>query len=86
MRMRRLSIFGGILVLACTALVPMQAGQGGAGGGQRGGGGRADAPTIGPGNLVTGVWGADAVALDSRGWGWMTRSYVNTNYKRPFYN
>jgi hypothetical protein len=27
------------------------------GGGQRGGGGgRADAPVIGPGNLVTGVW------------------------------
>jgi 2-keto-3-deoxy-L-rhamnonate aldolase RhmA len=65
-----------ILVLACVALVPI--------GAQRGGG-RADAPAIGPGNLVTGVWGADAVSVDSRGWGWMTRSYV-ANYKRPFYN
>ena len=56
------------------------------GGGQRsGGGGRADAPTIGPGNLVTGVWGAEAEPVDSRGWGWMTKSYV-TSYKRPFYN
>ena len=55
------------------------------GGGQRGGGGRADAPMLGPGNLVAGVWGTDPVAVDPRGWGWMTKSYV-TNYKRPFYN
>jgi 2-keto-3-deoxy-L-rhamnonate aldolase RhmA len=55
------------------------------GGGQRGGSGRADAPAIGPGNLVTGVWGADPEPVDSRGWGWMTRSYV-TSYRRPFYN
>ena len=55
------------------------------GGGQRGGGGRADAPTVGPGNLVTGVWGTDPTPVDSRGWGWMTKSYA-TNYKRPFYN
>ena len=39
-------------------------------GGQRGGGrGRGDAPTVGPGNLVTGVWGENATAVDSRGWG-----------------
>src|SRR5262249_14618465 len=55
------------------------------GGGQRGGGGRADAPAVGPGNLVTGVWGTDPESVDSRGWGWMSKSYV-TNYKRPFYN
>jgi 2-keto-3-deoxy-L-rhamnonate aldolase RhmA len=55
-------------------------------GGQRGEtGGRSDAPTLGPGNLVTGVWGTDPLEVDSRGWGWMTKSYV-TNYKRPFYN
>src|SRR6266446_452645 len=55
--------------------------------GQRGGGGgRADAPVIGPGNLVTGVWGTDALPVDSRGWGWMTKSYVGADYKRPFYN
>src|SRR5882672_8627957 len=101
--MRRLLIGpASVFVLACVALVTMQAQrQGGAGtasggqnasqtaaaggGGQRGGG-RADAPTIGPGNLVTGVWGSDPVAVDSRGWGWMTKSYVSTNYKRPFYN
>jgi 2-keto-3-deoxy-L-rhamnonate aldolase RhmA len=65
-----------IVVLACVALVPIRA--------QRGGG-RADAPVMGPGNLITGVWGAEAVSVDSRGWGWMTKSYV-TNYKRPFYN
>ena len=62
-------------------------GQRGGGGGQRGGGGgAADAPTVGPGNLITGVWGTDPVPVDSRGWGWMTKSYVSANYKRPLYN
>jgi len=50
------------------------------------GGGRADAPTLGPGNLVTGVWGTDPLALESRGWGWMSKAYVGAGYKRPFYN
>src|SRR5260370_34315242 len=50
------------------------------------GGGRGDAPPLGPGNLVTGAWGADPVPLDPRGWGWMTKSYVSANLKRPFYN
>ncbi len=102
MRTRRLIISASVFVLVSVALVPTQAPrQGGAvaaaasqastagGAGQRGGGsgaGRADTPMIGPGNLVTGVWGADPVALDSRGWGWMARSYVSTNYKRPFWN
>ena len=57
----------------------------GAGGGQRGGG-RADSPTVGPGNLIAGVWGENPVPLDPRGWGWMTKSYVSGSYKRPFYN
>src|SRR5207247_4421050 len=88
--------------LACVPLLTMQAQRQGAGasaggqdarqtaaaggGGQRGGGGRADTPMLGEGNLVTGVWGTNPVALDSRGWGWMTKSYVTGNYKRPFYN
>src|SRR4029078_13159009 len=62
---------------------PAQGAQRGAGGR---GGGRADAPIVGPGNLVTGVWGADPTAVDSRDWGWMSKSYVGANYKRPFYN
>src|SRR5262249_22482566 len=56
------------------------------GGGQSGRGGRSDAPVIGPGNLVTGVWGSDPVAVDSRGWGSVTRAYVRAQFKRPFYN
>jgi 2-keto-3-deoxy-L-rhamnonate aldolase RhmA len=56
-------------------------------GGQRGSGrGRADAPMVGPGNLVAGVWGAEPTAVDSRDWGWMSKSYVGASYKRPFYN
>jgi len=102
MGMRRLMVSAKVLVLACVALVAMQVQQPGAvaapaggldagqtapagGGGQRGGG-RADSPTVGPGTLMTGVWGSDPVALDPRGWGWMTKSYVSTSYKRPFYN
>jgi 2-keto-3-deoxy-L-rhamnonate aldolase RhmA len=56
-------------------------------GGQRGaGGGSADGPLIGPGNLITGAWGADPLPVDSLGWGWITKSYVSPSYKRPFYN
>jgi len=35
---------------------------------------------------MTGVWGSDPVALDPRGWGWMTKSHVSSNYKQPFWN
>jgi 4-hydroxy-2-oxoheptanedioate aldolase len=52
----------------------------------RGGRGGADTPTVGPGVLLGGAWGADPVPVDPRGWGWMTKSYVSANYKRPFYN
>src|SRR5262245_29332517 len=97
MGMRRLMVPAKVLVLACVALVAMQVQRPGAaaspaagdaqpsGGGQRGGG-RADSPTVGPGTLMTGVWGSDPVALDPRGWGWLTRSYVSAGSKRPFYN
>src|SRR5206468_275093 len=107
MKTNHLVISAGVFVIACVALVTMQAqgrgapgggqdqrqtpaaagaGQRGGGGGQRGGGGgQADAPTIGQGTLIAGAWGPDPLAVDSRGWGWMTTSYV-TSYKRPFYN
>jgi len=54
--------------------------------GQRGGGGRADAPTHGEGTLITGAWGAAPLPVDPRGWGWMTQAYVGAGYKRPFWN
>jgi 2-keto-3-deoxy-L-rhamnonate aldolase RhmA len=101
MRMKRLIISAGVFVFAGLALAPTLAqrqnasdaaksgqdpSQAAAGrGGQRGGGGRADAPVLGEGNLVTGVWGTDATPVDPRGWGWMTKSYAGS-YKRPFYN
>ena len=59
----------------------------GGGGGRRGGGGGAAAPaTIQPGNLVQGAWGSAPLPVDSRGWGWMTKSYLSKNAKRPLYN
>ena len=102
MRMWRSVMSLGVFALVCAALITMEASRpsaGGAAGGRqdagqapaagRGGqraGGRADAPMVGPGNLVTGVWGADPMAVDSRDWGWMSKSYVSSSYKRPFYN
>src|SRR5215211_4779213 len=99
MRMRRLSVFVLACAVLVTLQAQRQGGAGAAAGGpgasqtaaaggtgQRAGGGRADTPVLGPGNLITGVWGSDPVAADSRGWGWMTKSYVGANYKRPFYN
>src|SRR6266581_1190726 len=60
--------------------------QAGAGGGGRrgGGGGNTDAARIGEGTLIAGAWGRDTLPVDSRGWGWMSKSYVGANYKRPF--
>ena len=102
MRMSRLIISASVSVFACVALVAIPSQRQGTaaassgqepsrgatpGGGQRGGGGgRAEVPMNGPGNLLAGVWGADPAAVDSRGWGWMTKSYVSASYKRPFYN
>ena len=91
MTMRRLIGLVGAGVLACVTLVHVDA-QGGAqqpgarGGGQRGGGGGGDAPTLGPGNMISGAWGAATLPVDSRGWGWMTRSYVSASHKGPFWN
>ena len=99
MRMRRLIISASAFGLACMTLVTTEARQGAggaAGGGQatsqtpaggRGqrGGGRGDAPMVGEGTLIAGVWGTDPVPLDPRGWGWMSKAYV-TSFKRPFYN
>ena len=53
------------------------------GGGRRGGGAAAPAT---PGNLIEGAWGAAPVQVDSRGWGWMTKSYLSANAKRPLWN
>jgi len=98
MRMR-LFIAAGVLVILCMALPTMRAQRqgavtvaGGRDAGQAAAAGRAgdrgtpDKPAVGPGHLMTGVWGADPLPVDPRGWGWMTRSYVGAAYKRPFYN
>src|SRR5262245_20319828 len=100
MMMRRLIGWASACVLAWVLLVPMQAQRSAAGaggqaagqqpgarGGQRGGGGGGgDAPVLGQGTLIAGAWGADPLAVDSRGWGWMARSYVSANHKGPFWN
>ena len=32
---------------------------------------------------MTGAWGEAALTVDSRGWGWMVKSYVSKNAQRP---
>src|SRR5260221_8924403 len=97
---KSVSVFGVVAVTLIAMQVQRQDAAGAASGGQdatqaapgrgqRGGGGgrgRADAPMVGLGILTTGVWGADPTAVDSRDWGWMSKSYVGASYKRPFYN
>jgi 2-keto-3-deoxy-L-rhamnonate aldolase RhmA len=59
---------------------------GGQGGGRAGGAGRqggGEAP--GPGNLIVGAWGEQALKPDARGWGWMVKSWINPS-SRPLYN
>jgi 2-keto-3-deoxy-L-rhamnonate aldolase RhmA len=73
-------------ILVMTSLtIGMYAQGGGRGGGARGGGAAAPA-TITPGNLVQGAWGSAPLPVDSRGWGWMTKSYLSKNARRPLYN
>ncbi len=52
------------------------------GGGRRGGGGPA---VMTPGVLIEGAWGQAPVPVDSRGWGWMSKSYVSPS-SRPLWN
>ena len=62
---------------------PTQQGGAAQGGGQAGGGGRG-----GRGPVVQPKGTGEVVPLvpDARGWGWMTKSYVSPDAKRPFYN
>ena len=64
------------------AAAPAQEG----GGGRRGGGGGGGQAAATPGNLIDGAWGSTPVPVDSRGWGWMTKSYLSKNAQRPLWN
>lgn len=77
MRMRSITTIS--VVFVCAAVLTSDARS-------QGRGGRGDTPVVGPGILLSGLWGADPVTVDPRGWGWMTKAYVSANYKRPFYN
>src|SRR5688500_12155247 len=58
--------------------------QGGGRGGRTGGAGRQAGPPQ-PGHLMTGAWGEQALTPDSRGWGWMVKTYVE-KAQRPLWN
>ncbi len=77
-----------VVVLALASLtIGIYAQGGGAqggGGGGRGGGGRQAGPPQ-PGHLMTGAWGEQALTPDSRGWGWMVKTYVE-KAQRPLWN
>ena len=85
------------IIVAVLALASLTIGiyaQGGGGGGAQGGGraggggGRGGGREAGPpqpGHLMTGAWGEQALTPDSRGWGWMVKTYVE-KAKRPLWN
>ena len=58
--------------------------QGGGAGRGGGGGGRQAGPPQ-PGHMITGAWGDQALTPDSRGWGWMVKTYVE-KAQRPLWN
>src|SRR5687768_5355838 len=60
------------------------AGAQGGRGGRAGGEGRQACPPQ-PGHLMVGAWAEGALTPDSRGWGWMVKSYV-ANAQRPLWN
>ena len=77
-----------VAVLAAASLtvgIYAQGGRGGQGAGRAGGGGGREAAPPTPGNLMTGAWGEKALTPDSRGWGWMVKSYV-ADAQRPLWN
>jgi 4-hydroxy-2-oxoheptanedioate aldolase len=72
------------IIVVVLALASLTFGIYAQGGGRAGGRGQTAAPQ--PGNLITGAWGEKALAPDSRGWGWMVKSYLSPNVHRPLYN
>src|SRR5688500_6805717 len=82
-----------VAVLALASLTVGMYAQGGGrgaqgadaqGGGRTGGAGRQAGPPQ-PGHLMTGAWGEQALTPDSRGWGWMVKTYVE-KAQRPLWN
>ena len=75
------------IIVVVLALAGLTIGMYAQGGGGRGGGRGAGAPEpIQPGNLITGAWGEQPLKADSRGWGWMVKSYLSPSTQRPLYN
>jgi len=74
------------IIVAVLALASLTVGIYAQGGGGRGGGGGRQAGPPQPGNLISGAWGQQALVPDSRGWGWMVKSYLSPNVIRPLYN
>ncbi len=75
------------IIVVVLALASLTIGMYAQGGGGRGGGRGAGAPEpIQPGNLITGAWGEQPLKADSRGWGWMVKSYLSPSTQRPLYN
>jgi len=62
-----------------------RAGGAAGGGGRQGGGGGRQAGPPAVGHLMTGAWGEGALTPDSRGWGWMVKTYVE-KAQRPLWN
>ena len=90
MTTRRALTLAGAFVLATATLIGVRAqapAQGrGAAAGAQGRGAGAPTATPAPGVLLSGIWSGDPLAVDARGWGWQSQSYVSAGYRRPFWN
>ena len=97
MTARRLVVAALAVAASVTVGIYAQGGGGAQGGGREGGGGGRGGRAGGaagagrqagppqPGYLMTGAWGEAALTPDSRGWGWMVKTYVE-KAQRPLWN
>lgn len=79
----------GAVTLACLTLIAAQGQRSGAAVAAAGGqaaAAQSGAPAVGQGTLIGGAWGAAPVPVAPDAWGSMSKSYVSSSYKRPFWN
>ena len=79
----------GAFALACLTLIAAQGQRDGAAvaaAGAQGAAAQSGAPALGQGTLIGGAWGAAPVPVAPDAWGSMSKTYVSSTYKRPFWN
>jgi 2-keto-3-deoxy-L-rhamnonate aldolase RhmA len=79
----------GAVALACLTLIAAQGQRDGAAvaaAGAQAAAAQSAAPALGQGTLIGGVWGTSPVPMAADAWGAVSKTYVSSSYKRPFWN